>query len=306
MIPYAELEDFFSSLVATAQERGIACAITSGMACVHFGVAATTKDCDVLCDAAKSEDFRELIAVTGLRGLLPTYRGNISPPLDARWMQGGWTSHFTWKTKPEDTCLDIFGIAPRGSSPWHQELRGIYAAPNVVAEMKRTNRDKDWPFATALGGQMLDEGNVNGWLHLYDLEVLRLWSKQVAPPESLAGSRPLLRLVPFADTLRVKRLLLAERVFWSELDELRVKIYQKHLRSYTAAVRGASAGRRNLAIAESHELRLECALAHLPTQPLRDYGMERMILEAKTNVGVTVGPDVLEWLPVAENHFYGL
>jgi hypothetical protein len=119
VIPYAELEEFFSSLVASAQAR----AITSDMACVHFGVAATTKDCDVLCDAAKSDDFRKLIASIALRGLLPNYRGNISPPLDARWMRGGWTSHFTWKTKPEEACLDIFGVAPRGSSPWETKFR---------------------------------------------------------------------------------------------------------------------------------------------------------------------------------------
>ena len=39
MIPYAELEKFFCDLVAKAQDRGIPCAITSGMACVHFGSA---------------------------------------------------------------------------------------------------------------------------------------------------------------------------------------------------------------------------------------------------------------------------
>lgn len=306
MIPYTELEEFFSSLVTTAQARGITCAITSGMACVHFGVAATTKDCDVLCDAEKSDDFLKLIASTGLRGLFPNYRGNISPPLDARWMRGGWTSHFTWKTPPEDTCLDIFGVAPRGSSPWQQELRGIYARPNVVAEMKRTNREKDWPYATALGGHMLNEGDAQGWLHLYDVEVLRRCAKQSPPPDHLLDLRPLLRLFPFADTLRVKRLLLAERAFWSELDELRVKIYQHHLRPYTSAVRRSSVSRHNLPITEAHALRLECAADHLPLQPLRDYGLNSMIMKAKANVGVTVGPDVLDWLPRAENHFYGL
>ncbi len=306
MVPYAELESFFSTLVATAQSRGITCAITSGMACVHFGVAATTKDCDVLCDAVRSDDFRELIAATTLRGLWPNYRGNISPPLDARWMRGGWTSHFTWKTKPDETCLDIFGIAPRGSSPWHRQLRGLYARPNVVAEMKRTNREKDWPFATALGGQMLEEGDLEGWLHLYDPEVLRSSARYPAPIERLVSLRPLLRLAPFTDTLRVKRVLLAERLFWGELDELRIHIYQKHLRPYTSAVRKAVAGRRDLEVASSHALRLECALEHLPFQPLRDHGLERLVAEAQANVGVTIGADVIEWLPAAEHHFDGL
>lgn len=260
----------------------------------------------MLCDAAKSDDFRDLIAATKLRGLRSNYRGSISPPLDARWMRGGWTTHFTWKTKPDETCLDIFGIAPRGSSPWHRQLQGIYARPNVVAEMKRTNREKDWPFATALGGQMLEEGGMEGWLHLYDPDVLRFAAKYPAPTERLKQLRPLLKQAPFTDSLRVKRLLLAERAFWSELDELRVRIYQKHLRPYTSAVRKASAGRRDMEIAESHALRLECALEHLPFHPLRDYGLERMVAEAKANVGVTIGADVIEWLPAAEHNFDGL
>ena len=306
MIPYHELELFFTRLVSTAQERGITCAITSGMACVHFGIAATTKDCDVLCEAGKADAFRDLIAETPLHDLRPNYRGNISPPLDARWMRGGWTSHFTWKTKPEETCLDVFGIAPRGSSPWERQLIGIYARPNVVAEMKRTNRERDWPFATALGGEMLADGDVNGWLHLYDADVLKTSGASKAPPAHLAAIRPVLRLAPFADTRRVKRLLLAERQFWSELDEIRVHVYQRHLRPYLSAVRRASGGRRDHSVGEGHAFRVGCALDHLPFQPLRDFGLARMVNEAKANVGMTMGDDVIEWLPAAERHFHGL
>lgn len=306
MIPYAELERFFCALVVRAQERGIPCAITSGMACVHFGVAATTKDCDVLCQPEKSDEFRNLIAETELRGLAPNYRGHISPPLDARWMRGGWTSHFTWKTAPEETCLDIFGIAPRGSSPWELQLIGIYARYNVVAEMKRTNREKDWPFATSLGGRMILDGDSNGWLHLHDGEVLRNLLQSGKIPPHLKELRPVLGLAPFSDTMRVKRVLMAERVFWSELDEIRVQIFQKHLRPYVSAVRRASAGRRDMSIADSHVLRLQCAEEHLPQLPVREYGIARMIAEARQNVGMTMGEDVVSWLPVAEGNFHGL
>lgn len=306
MIPYRELESFFTGLVTTAQQRGITCAITSGMACVHFGVAATTKDCDVLCEVGKADAFRELIAETSLRGLMPNYRGNISPPLDTRWMRGGWTSHFTWKTKPDETHLDVFGIAPRGSSPWEQQFGGIYARLNVVAEMKRTNRDRDWPFATALGGEMLAEGDANGWLHLYDAGVLKTSASSHAPPERLAQLRPVLRLAPFTDTRTVKRILLAERQFWSELDELRVHIYQEFLRPYLSAVRRASGGKRDQSVPEGHAIRVGCALAHLPFHPLRDFGLTRMVDEARANVGMTMGNDVIGWLPAAERHFHGL
>lgn len=194
MVPYAELEKFFSDLVAEAQRRGIPCAITSGMACVRYGVAATTKDCDVLCGPESSDDFRNLISTTELRGLLPNYRGNISPPLDARWMRGGWTSHFTWKTPGEDTCLDIFGIAPRGSSPWEEEIHGLYASRHIVAEMKRTSRSKDWPFINALAIKLLKRGDARGILHLYDADALRQYVEAGPPSPLLLKIRPVLRL----------------------------------------------------------------------------------------------------------------
>ena len=306
MIAYAELESFFSDLVATAQSRGITCAITSGMACVHFGVAATTKDCDVLCDANCADAFRALLEGVSLHGLLPQYRGFLTPPLDARWLRGGWTSHVSWKTKPEETCLDVFGIAPRGSSAWEKQLAGIYALPNVVAEMKRTNREKDWPYATALGGLMLEAGHLQGWLHLHDLEALRASFSHHAIPVPISDMRPLLRLAPFDDTPRMKRLLMAERAFWGELDEIRIHIYQEFLRPYTNAVRRQSRGRREMPLAESHDIRLACAAEHLPQTPLRDFGLKKMVLEARTNVNSTVGPDVAEWLPAAEFNFFGL
>jgi hypothetical protein len=48
-LSYAELEQFYEGLVSRARSRGITCAITSGMACVSFGVSEATKDCDLLC-----------------------------------------------------------------------------------------------------------------------------------------------------------------------------------------------------------------------------------------------------------------
>ena len=47
-LTYGELERFYEGLVSRARHRGITCAITSGMACVAFGVAQTTRDCDLL------------------------------------------------------------------------------------------------------------------------------------------------------------------------------------------------------------------------------------------------------------------
>ncbi len=75
-LTYAELEQFYEGLVARARDRGIACAITSGMACVAFGVAQTTQDCDLLCAPEAAEEFLGLLEDISLSGQLPAYRGH--------------------------------------------------------------------------------------------------------------------------------------------------------------------------------------------------------------------------------------
>ena len=125
------------------RSRNVVCGITSGMACVHYRVAESTKDCDILCLPAGFDALLKLLSETPLDGLACHYRGNLSPPLDERWHRGGWTSHFTWGRGPTEITLDVFGRALRAAEPWEAELAGLYVSPHIVAQMKRTDRDKD-------------------------------------------------------------------------------------------------------------------------------------------------------------------
>jgi len=79
---------------------------------------------------------------------------------------------FEWATGPDAVTLDVFGHALRESSPWGQDLLGLYAGPQTVAEMKRTNRDKDWSFITALGLRIIEADDERGWLHVFTAEAL--------------------------------------------------------------------------------------------------------------------------------------
>jgi hypothetical protein len=321
VIPYSELEAFFCDLVSNAQRQGITCAITSGMACVHFGVAATTMDCDVLCKPEQSDAFRALVGSASLRGLFPNYRGNIcqknfseslsgqlaqlgSPPLDARWLKGGWTSHFTWKTKPDETCLDIFGIAPRGSSAWENELMGLYASRHTVAEMQRTNREKDWPYITALGIKMLKEGDARGVFHLYDAEMLSSAGRGAEFPEWMLTARPTLRLAQHNEP-QLPEAIHAETVFWHMLDACRIKLYEKALRPYVNAVRKALAG-KSPTLEESHTVRMQCASDHLPPTPISNHGFSQLVSDAREATESRVHPSLMKWLPNGLNHFIGM
>jgi len=248
---------FYEGLVETLRSRGVICAITSGLACVHYGIAETTQDCDLLCHPGSFKELLDLLSETKICGAPCGYRGNISPPLDARWHRGGWTSHFQWDIQPQAMTLDVFGCAVRQSGPWEHDLSGFYAGRNVVAEMKRTDRDKDWPFITSLGTDMLNARDPRGWLHLFEADAFSEMQEQGSIPPEMISVRPVLKLAVKHDT-RLRQALLAERHLWQELDRLRIRIYRAALRPYLLAV-GRAAISRGAPLREQHESRLACA-----------------------------------------------
>jgi hypothetical protein len=302
-VQQADLHLFYEDLVSDLRSRGVLCAITSGLACVHYGIAETTKDCDLLCHPDAFGRVLELLAATPLNDAPCGYRGNISPPLDSRWHQGGWTSHFEWVSKSDAVTLDVFGHALRESTPWERELLGLYAGPQTVAEMKRTNRDKDWGFITALGVRMIEADDDRGWLHIFRADILEeLLAEYSCPPEILA-QRPALQLASSHDP-RTAGALNAERRFWEELDRRRIQILERHLRPYVSAVRKARHN-QELSLQEEHSLRVACASQFLPVTPLKDYGLRKYIDEAKeVLVRSGIVPEAaLTWLPDAMIYF---
>jgi hypothetical protein len=260
------------------------------MACVHYGVTEATKDCDVLCCPAAADSFLEMILEAEFSGAGANYRGNISPPLHERWMGGGWTSHFVWQSDADEAYLDVFGVPPRGSSPWEEQMRGIYASPQIVGEMKRTNRMKDWPFVTALGLKMLEEGDPRGWLHIFDAEVLLNAARERTCPPEIVRLRPVLQLMLQKDR-RLPQAVFAEKNFWAELDRCRIHIYERALRPYVAAVRKASA-RKTLNLRAQHELRCQSAERYLPDRPIAKHGIQSLISEARQQTSAFLHPDL--------------
>ena len=301
MISQADLDRFYETLVCTVRAKGGVCAITSGMACVQYGVALSTKDCDVLCRAETVSVLLDCLKTTDFRGCDCVYRGNISPPLDARWLRGGWTSHFVWRHPEAEAHLDVFGIAPRGTARWEREVLGLYAHPHTVAEMKRTNRGKDWPFATALGAKMLMQGDPRGWLHIFDDALLREMIVDRTCPDEILQRRPVLKLA-FEGDPRLRPALLAEVHFWHELDRARLRIYETAVRPYLTAVRRARL-REETELTVQHAIRLECAEEHLVPNPVAVYGVDRMIGDATEELRLFVGDTWLPWLPNVHENF---
>ena len=291
MVSHFELEAFYLQLVASARSESIECAVTSGMACVALGVALATSDCDLLVAACDCQRFLEILSRSQFRGAPAQYRGTLSPPLSQNWLSGGWTAHFHWAS---EAYLDLFAEAPRADFPWTQDQNGLYVGPLTLAAMKKTDRERDWPQVTSLGLKLLESGDRRGWLSIYDETLLlELLDQSDCPPE-MTARRPVLQLAAAKDP-RLHAALIAEQLYWRELDRLRLATYQTAGKAYCAAVRSGFAKGHSL-LAE-HARREQLADALLPARPMRDLGLEPFLQQAHLRVSSIIQPEILTFLP---------
>jgi hypothetical protein len=228
--------DFLKIFAGELRGAGIPFAITSGMACVHYGLQQNTKDSDWIIPAGALGRLRDLLVQ--LEGALPpwrvSYRQIFGAPLEAEFMQHGWTSHLSiWDNAASvEHKVDIFSKPPRVKTEEIEADTEGWATRHVVAQMKRTDRDKDWPIVQGLGQQLSERNIALCMLHLTDAEALMAaWS--TAHPHERAATmvrRPLLRALdasPAPEKLDLERLLALERLVWERVNKLRHEQYTR-------------------------------------------------------------------------------
>jgi hypothetical protein len=233
--------DFLKIFAGELRQAGIPFAITSGMACVHYGLQQNTKDSDWIIPADALERLREMLK--RLEGELPpwrvSYRQIFGAPLEAEFMQHGWTSHLSIHdgAASVEHKVDIFSKPPRVKAEEIQADADGWATRHVVAQMKRTDRDKDWPIIHGLGRQLWEHGESSALLHLTAPDLL-LSAWQASPPEireKLSKRRPLLRSLadkPAPERLDLERLLSLERIVWERVNEQRHGRYTRAWKSF--------------------------------------------------------------------------
>ena len=295
------IDEFYASISAGLLRQEVPCAITGGLACVEFGVAQHTEDCDLICPPAHAETLLEVLRASPF-GAVPCQYRKTSPPLDVRWLAGGYTAHFLWPTDAtEKPSLDVFGAPPRVSTPWERETVGRFAGRHTVAEMKRTNRRKDWDQATALGLAMLQANDRRGWLHIFDAATLRTLIEEFSPGGEEIRKRPALQLAISKSPL-LDRAVQTEIEFWTHLNTLRLQVYQASHDRYARALLKAPK-RTPTDLLSQHRLRVEFAERLLPDRPLQAYGIPRLIDEAKEATAMGLDPTILRFLPEVTSHF---
>ena len=231
---------FYRSFQSMVRERSIKATLTSGMACVEYGLQQNTKDTDWILDP---DGISRLVALFGElergisgRNWRVTYRGLFGAPLDSEYLAGGWTSHLAAFEGPDsaERHLDFFGRAPRLGPTWKSCVDGGIASRDVVARMKKTDRPKDWPLVNGLALQSYFDGEPGSVLHLREPSVLKeAWDR--TPPnlrEPFARERPLLGSLSACSDAELDRLLLVEQLLWQCVNRERYLVYQQAWKAF--------------------------------------------------------------------------
>jgi hypothetical protein len=209
--------------------------ISSGQAVVLYQLAIMSKDGDWIV-REDAEATGHILAVLASHGA--TYR--FGAPLDDRWLRGGWSSHLEYRDGPLRIRTDFVTRPPRLSpdalaAAWRD---GERRSPPVIglrelAEMKKTNREKDYAIIGELARRIPD---VPGQLLLSRSARDLLTLAQGHPDEwaRACRDRPLLHRA--ADGLEALEAALdAERRQLMHANERRLQAYLDAARDWAAA-----------------------------------------------------------------------
>ena len=283
--------DFLRLFAGLLRAEGIPFAITSGMACVHYGLQQTTKDSDWIIPA---DGLPALVALLRRKeGELPpwrvSYRQIFGAPLDAEYMAHGWTSHLSiWdQASSVEHKVDIFSKPPRVQPEEMLVDADGWVSEHIVAQMKKTDRDKDWPIVDGLGRRLWRANDPRGLLHLTDVVSLpTAWATTSAAERGIMGRRrPLLRLLDggTVDAPRLRGLIGLERLIWERVNHQRHSRYTRAWKEfYRAWGRGRSwAWPSSEQFWFQHrELVKDIRAFGLPADPLAALPRERLVADA--------------------------
>lgn len=283
--------DFLRIFAGQLRQSEIPFAITSGMACVHYGLQQITKDSDWIIPAEDLGRLRELL--TRLEGDLPpwriSYRQICGAPLEADYMAHGWTSHLSiWDSAGSvEHKVDIFSKPPRVRSDELQIDAEGWATRHVVAQMKRTDRDKDWPIVNGLGRRLSQSGVPFGVLHIMEFDALRQAWKLLDPATraAMAARRPLLKAIagpPPITRPRFELLIMVERLVWERVNQQRYSRYTKPWKQFYCRWRRENpVWPTDDPFARQHTRLLEAARSHgLPPNPMANAPAAQLVQAA--------------------------
>lgn len=236
-----------------------------GQAVVLHNLAIMSKDGDwiLLEDEEVCVHVRSVLAGYGAR-----YR--FGAPLDIRWLAGGWSAHFEFMYEGIRVRTDFVTRPPRLDADALERLWSgasssspvPHAQPKELADMKKTDREKDYAVIGELARLMEDP--VDQFIYsrsARDLMELAKCHADLLP--SLIKRRAVLKVVSRGrDALEAA--LDAERREMMRANERRLERYMQAAQPWADAWPETQAGMTGLSLDKAHEIMVKSAQTRLP------------------------------------------
>jgi hypothetical protein len=244
--------------------RRLRAVICSGQAAVLHRLAIASKDGDWIL-REDQESLTHVLGVLAAHGA----RYRFGAPLDLRWMRGGWSAHLEFQEGASRIRTDFFTRPPRVTAAdlarmW-SEQEGCdppFTSARMLADMKKTDRQKDYPFIGELARKMETPRERLLYSRSAD-DLIELSNRHPELVESLRVERPLLAHIG-ANRRALAEALQLEMLDLIEANERRLQAYRTASGKWAESWPALSRELERLPLAKAHALMLSRASGVLP------------------------------------------
>lgn len=261
------MDNPYIRLTAEFNEGRLLAILASGQAVVLHRLAVMSKDGDWII---REEVEAAAHVIATLAGHGARYR--FGAPLDLRWLAHGWSSHLEFHHEGLRVRCDFVTRPPRVSA---EALAALWEAPvqmeapvvglPLLAELKKTNREKDYAVIGDLARKMRDP-RLEILYSRSARDLLRLSGDHPALVREVLAQRPALAGVA-GGREHLERLLDEERRLLMRQNEDRLDRYVSAAVRWRAEWPGLSRMMADLPLAEAHEMMVSRAAELLPHEP---------------------------------------
>ncbi len=238
--------------------------ITSGQAVVLYRLAIMSKDGDWIL-REDEETMAHVIQVLENHGA----RYRFGAPLDIRWLRNGWSSHLEFQTGKLRVRTDFFTRPPRVSIESLAQLWRSQAGRDIpligireLADMKKTNRERDYAVIGELARRMQDPGDQLVYSRSAR-DLLQLAREHPDLTSRLATERPVLAQIKHGREA-IEVALDAERRQLMRANETRLAQYQQAAAAWGAQWQSVSRELAGMPLSQAHRKMVEAAIDILP------------------------------------------
>ena len=247
--------------------------ICSGQAAVLHRLAIASKDGDWIL-REEAEALAHVLGVLARHGA----RYRFGAPLDVRWMRGGWSSHLEFRREELRVRTDFFTRPPRVAA---DELASLWAeqegrdppftGARILAEMKKTDRQRDYPFIGELARRMTDPRDRLLYSRSPE-DLVDLAGRHPDILRDLRAQRPVLSRVGQGRRALAEALQL-EMLDLMEADERRLSAYRAASSAWAERWPARAREIEGLPLLEAHAKMVAESRRGLPERPVRPEGI---------------------------------